>query len=144
VADFTSGTFQEVLDDDRLQANGVDRGSVRRVVLHSGKIHHDLRAEAEKRGVTDVALVRLEQLAPLPLDRVLEVLASYPAAEVVFAQEEPENQGAWPFVCMNLSPHLDGRPLSVAARSASAAPATGSSKRSAAEAAEVIDRALSA
>ena len=144
VDDFTTGTFEEVLDDDRLAAKGVDRGSVRRVVLHSGKIHHDLRTEAEKRGVDDVALVRLEQLAPLPLDRILEVLASYPEAEVVFAQEEPENQGAWPFVCMNLSPHLDGRPLSVASRSASAAPATGSSKRSAQEAADVIDRALSA
>ncbi|WP_186317795.1 multifunctional oxoglutarate decarboxylase/oxoglutarate dehydrogenase thiamine pyrophosphate-binding subunit/dihydrolipoyllysine-residue succinyltransferase subunit [Curtobacterium sp. 9128] len=143
VEDFTSGTFQEVLDDDRLQAlDPADRGTVRRVVLHSGKVHHDLRAEADKRGVTDVALVRLEQLAPLPLGRILDVLASYPDAEVVWAQEEPENQGAWPFVCMALSPHLDGRPLSVAARPASAAPATGSSKRSAQEAAEVITKAL--
>jgi len=70
------------------------------------------------------------------------VLAGYPGADVVWAQEEPENQGAWPFVCMNLSPHLDGRPLSVAARPASAAPATGSSKRSAQEATDVITRAL--
>jgi 2-oxoglutarate dehydrogenase E1 component len=140
VEDFTDGTFQEVIDDDRLS----DRSAVRRVVLHSGKVHHDLRAEAEKRGTTDVALVRLEQLAPLPLDRILAVLDGYPDAEVVFAQEEPENQGAWPYVCMNLSPHLAGRPLSVAARPASAAPATGSSKRSAAEAADVISRALSA
>jgi 2-oxoglutarate dehydrogenase E1 component len=136
---FTSGTFQEVLDDDRV----ADKSAVRRVVLHSGKVHHDLRAEADKRGVTDVALVRLEQLAPLPLDRILEVLGGYPDAEVVWAQEEPENQGAWPFVCMNLGPHLGGRPLSVASRPASAAPATGSSKRSAQEAAEVINAALS-
>jgi 2-oxoglutarate dehydrogenase E1 component len=135
---FTNGTFQEVLDDDRV----ADKSAVRRVVLHSGKVHHDLRAEVEKRGITDVALVRLEQLAPLPLERILEVLAGYPDADVVWAQEEPENQGAWPFVCMNLSPHLDGRPLSVAARAASAAPATGSSKRSAHEAAEVIATAL--
>lgn len=70
------------------------------------------------------------------------MLAGYPDADVVWAQEEPENQGAWPFVCMNLSPHLDGRPLSVAARAASAAPATGSSKRSAQEATEVIEKAL--
>jgi multifunctional 2-oxoglutarate metabolism enzyme len=135
---FTSGTFQEVIDDDRVS----DRSAVRRVVLHSGKVHHDLRAEVEKRGATDVALVRLEQLAPLPLERILEVLAGYPDADVVWAQEEPENQGAWPFVCMNLSPHLNGRPLSVAARAASAAPATGSSKRSAQEATEVISKAL--
>ena len=135
---FTSGTFEEVIDD----ATITDRGAVRRVVLHSGKVHHDLRAEAEKRGITDVALVRLEQLAPLPLERLLEVLAGYPDAEVVWAQEEPENQGAWPFVCMNLSPHLDGRPLSVASRPASAAPATGSSKRSSQEASDVITKAL--
>ncbi len=70
------------------------------------------------------------------------MLAGYPQAEVVWAQEEPENQGAWPFVCMNLSPHLDGRPLSVASRPASAAPATGSSKRSACEAADVVRKAL--
>ncbi|MCJ1712711.1 multifunctional oxoglutarate decarboxylase/oxoglutarate dehydrogenase thiamine pyrophosphate-binding subunit/dihydrolipoyllysine-residue succinyltransferase subunit [Curtobacterium sp. VKM Ac-2922] len=138
VEDFTNGTFEPVIDDAKV----TDRNAVRRVVLHSGKVHHDLRAEADKRGRTDVALVRLEQLAPLPLDRILQVLGSYPNADVVWAQEEPENQGAWPFVCMNLSPHLDGRPLSVASRPASAAPATGSSKRSAAEAAEVLDRAL--
>ncbi len=135
---FTGGTFEEVIDDDRV----TDKAAVRRVVLHSGKVHHDLRAEVDKRGVTDVALVRLEQLAPLPLERILEVLAGYPDADVVWAQEEPENQGAWPFVCMNLSPHLDGRPLSVAARAASAAPATGSSKRSAQEATEVLEKAL--
>ncbi|OIH93418.1 alpha-ketoglutarate decarboxylase [Curtobacterium sp. MCBA15_001] len=135
---FTSGTFEPVIDDDRI----TDRNAVRRVVLHSGKVHHDLRTEADKHERTDVALVRLEQLAPLPLDRILQVLASYPNADVVWAQEEPENQGAWPFVCMNLSPHLDGRPLSVASRPASAAPATGSSKRSAAEATEVITTAL--
>ncbi|MFJ3381054.1 multifunctional oxoglutarate decarboxylase/oxoglutarate dehydrogenase thiamine pyrophosphate-binding subunit/dihydrolipoyllysine-residue succinyltransferase subunit [Curtobacterium sp. NPDC090217] len=135
---FTSGTFEEVIDDVQV----TDKGAVRRVVLHSGKVHHDLRAEADKRELTDVALVRLEQLAPLPLERILAVLASYPNADVVWAQEEPENQGAWPFVCMNLSPHLDGRPLSVAARPASAAPATGSSKRSAQEATEVITKTL--
>ncbi|WP_412871802.1 multifunctional oxoglutarate decarboxylase/oxoglutarate dehydrogenase thiamine pyrophosphate-binding subunit/dihydrolipoyllysine-residue succinyltransferase subunit [Curtobacterium flaccumfaciens] len=140
VEDFTTGTFEPVLDDARI----TDKRAVRRVVLHSGKVHHDLRAEVDKRGVTDVALVRLEQLAPLPLDRILEVLAGYPDADVVWAQEEPENQGAWPFVCMNLSPHLGGRPLFVAARSASAAPATGSSKRSAQEATDVIDTALRA
>ncbi|WP_200938535.1 multifunctional oxoglutarate decarboxylase/oxoglutarate dehydrogenase thiamine pyrophosphate-binding subunit/dihydrolipoyllysine-residue succinyltransferase subunit [Curtobacterium sp. Leaf183] len=138
VEDFTSGTFEPVIDDAKV----TDRDAVRRVVLHSGKVHHDLRAEADKHERTDVALVRLEQLAPLPLERILQVLGSYPNADVVWAQEEPENQGAWPFVCMNLSPHLDGRPLSVASRPASAAPATGSSKRSAAEASEVITTAL--
>ncbi|KQO60281.1 alpha-ketoglutarate decarboxylase [Curtobacterium sp. Leaf261] len=139
VSDFTSGHFDEVIDDAAIG----DKGAVRRVVLTSGKIHHDLRAEVDKRGVSDVALVRLEQLAPLPVDQLLSVLAGYPEADLVWAQEEPENQGAWPFVYMNLAPHLGGRPLTVSARAASAAPATGSAKRSAAEATEIIDRALS-
>jgi 2-oxoglutarate dehydrogenase E1 component len=138
VSDFTSGTFVPVIDDTR----ELDRNAVRRVVLHSGKIHWDLEAEVAKRGIDDIALVRVEQLAPLPLDEILAVLGSYPNADIVWAQEEPENQGAWPFLCMNLSPHLAGRPLSVSSRPASAAPATGSSKRSAAEAAEVLNAAL--
>ncbi|MFZ7088534.1 multifunctional oxoglutarate decarboxylase/oxoglutarate dehydrogenase thiamine pyrophosphate-binding subunit/dihydrolipoyllysine-residue succinyltransferase subunit [Curtobacterium sp. RRHDQ10] len=140
VSEFTTGRFQEVIDDTTIS----DKRAVRRVVLSSGKIHHDLRAEVEKRGITDVALVRLEQLAPLPLDQLLEVLGSYPEAELVWAQEEPENQGAWPFVYMNTAPHLGGRAFTVRSRPASAAPATGSAKRSAAEATEIIDGALGA
>jgi multifunctional 2-oxoglutarate metabolism enzyme len=137
VEDFTTGTFQEVIDDARIP----DKAAVRKIVLHSGKIHWDLEAEAEKRGVTDVSLVRVEQLAPLPVEQILSVVNASPDAEVVWAQEEPENQGAWPFVYMNLAAAL-GRPLTVASRAASAAPATGSSKVSAKEAQAVIDAAL--
>ena len=138
VSDFTSGSFREVIDDDRI----TDKGAVRRIVLHSGKIHWDLVAEAERRSVTDVSFVRVEQLAPLPVAQILDIVQASPNAELVWAQEEPENQGAWPFVFMTLSPYLGGRPLGVAARPASAAPASGSAKVSAGEATAVIAAAI--
>jgi 2-oxoglutarate decarboxylase len=140
VESFTSGRFEPVLDCTRVD----DTSATKRVVLHSGKIHYDLQAELEKRGIgDDIALVRLEQYYPLPIDELRRVLDRYPAADVVWAQEEPENQGAWPFVALELAPKLDGRPISVVSRPASASPAAGSSKRSAAELADLLDRALS-
>ena len=119
---------------------------MRRVVLHSGKVHHDLRTEVEKTGRTDVALVRLEQLAPLPLEQILEVLAGYPDAEVVWAQEEPENQGAWPFLALNLpgdlAEHGETRPLRCVARVPSASPSAGTAKKHAVEQKDLIARAF--
>ncbi|ARC57258.1 Multifunctional 2-oxoglutarate metabolism enzyme [Frondihabitans sp. 762G35] len=137
---FTGGRFEEVLDCTRVS----DPSKTKRIVLHSGKIHYDLQAELEKRGVdqNDVALIRLEQLYPLPLERIREILARYSGADIVWAQEEPENQGAWPFIALELAPHLGGRSVSVVSRPASASPAAGSSKRSAAELADLLDRAL--
>ncbi|MET4050793.1 2-oxoglutarate decarboxylase [Frigoribacterium sp. PvP054] len=135
---FTSGRFEPVLDCTRV----TEPGSTKRVVLHSGKIHYDLATELDKRGVqNDVALVRLEQLYPLPLERITEVLDRYPSAELVWAQEEPENQGAWPFVVLELQKHLD-RQIRVASRPASASPAAGSNKASAVQQAALIAEAL--
>ncbi|HEV7957627.1 MAG TPA: multifunctional oxoglutarate decarboxylase/oxoglutarate dehydrogenase thiamine pyrophosphate-binding subunit/dihydrolipoyllysine-residue succinyltransferase subunit, partial [Marisediminicola sp.] len=138
VADFTSGKFEPVLDDTRV----ANKSAVRRVVLHAGKIHYDLATEVEKRELTDIALVRLEQYYPLPLQELDAVLAQYPNAEYLWAQEEPENQGAWPFVSLELSRRLGGRRISVASRPAAASPATGSTKRSAQQQVDLIDRAL--
>ena len=140
IADFTAGKFEPVIDDSRIAA--ADKGAVKRVVLHAGKIHYDLLAEVEKRETTDVALVRLEQYYPLPLAQLNEVLAKYPNAELVWAQEEPENQGAWPFICLELARHLRSRTIRVASRSASASPAAGSTKKSAQQQVDLIDRAL--
>jgi 2-oxoglutarate dehydrogenase E1 component len=149
VADFTSGRFEPVLDDPRL-ARG-DKAAVKRVVLTSGKIYYDILAEVEKRaesanGVKDVAIVRLEQLYPLPAEALGATVASYPNADIVWTQDEPENQGAWPYLWFELSREdgrvLDGRAISVSSRPASASPAAGSSKRSAREQAELIERAL--
>jgi len=138
VADFTSGRFEPVIDD----ATVVDAGAVRRVLLHAGKIHYDLTAEVEKRGTTGVALVRLEQFHPLPEAELRAVIDRYPNAEIVWAQDEPENQGSWPFLA--LESQKRGMPaMRVISRHASASPATGSSKRSAQEHADIMDAALS-
>ena len=139
ITEFTNGKFEPVIDD----ASITDKSAVKRVVLHAGKIHYDLLAEAEKRQLKDVALVRLEQYYPLPQEQLKAVLAQYPDAELVWAQEEPENMGAWPFICLELAKGLTpGRAISVASRPASASPATGSAKRSAQELIDLMDHAL--
>ena len=138
VADFTTGRFEPVIDDPRV----LDKSAVKRVVLHAGKIYYDLAAEVDKREQVNVALVRMEQYYPLPLAELDAVLSTYPDAELVWAQEEPENQGAWPFVCLELARHLRGRTISVASRPAAASPATGSTKRSGQQQVELIDHAL--
>ncbi len=138
IAEFTSGKFEPVIDDAAI----TDRSAVKRVVLHAGKIHYDLLAEVEKRQQKDVALVRLEQYYPLPLAQLDAVFAQYPQAELMWVQEEPENMGAWPFICLELAKHLRGRTISVSARPASASPAAGSAKRSANELVKLIEHAL--
>ncbi|WP_349904436.1 multifunctional oxoglutarate decarboxylase/oxoglutarate dehydrogenase thiamine pyrophosphate-binding subunit/dihydrolipoyllysine-residue succinyltransferase subunit [Parafrigoribacterium humi] len=138
IADFTSGRFEPIIDD----ATITDKAAVKRVVLHSGKLHYDLLAERGKRERTDIALVRVEQYYPLPLRELSSVLSQFPNAELMWAQEEPENQGAWPFICLELARHYNDRSVLVASRPASASPATGSTKRSAQEQVELIDRAL--
>jgi 2-oxoglutarate dehydrogenase E1 component len=139
IAEFTSGRFEPVIDDSRV----ADKAAVKRVVLVAGKVYYDLLAEIEKRQITDVALVRLEQYYPLPTAQLEAVLDTYPNAELMWAQEEPENMGAWPFICLELAKRLHkGRTISVASRPASASPATGSAKRSAQELAALMDTAL--
>ncbi|HLS92445.1 MAG TPA: multifunctional oxoglutarate decarboxylase/oxoglutarate dehydrogenase thiamine pyrophosphate-binding subunit/dihydrolipoyllysine-residue succinyltransferase subunit, partial [Microbacterium sp.] len=137
VADFTQGTFEPVLDDNR----GVDRAQITRVLMHSGKIHWDLASELQKNADPSIALVRLEQFYPTPIDALRKVVSQYPDAELVWVQDEPENQGAWPFIQQWVERAI-GRPISVVSRPASAAPATGSSKVHAAEQADLIRRAL--
>ncbi|WP_261165028.1 multifunctional oxoglutarate decarboxylase/oxoglutarate dehydrogenase thiamine pyrophosphate-binding subunit/dihydrolipoyllysine-residue succinyltransferase subunit [Microbacterium sp. Marseille-Q6965] len=137
VADFTSGRFEKVLDDDR----GTDKSAVTKVLLHSGKIHWDLRGELDKKPNPQIALVRVEQFYPTPIEELTSVLSQYPNAELVWVQEEPENQGAWPFMALEVAKHL-GREIRVVCRSAAASPATGSSKVHAVEHADLMARAL--
>jgi len=138
VAEFTSGRFEPVLDDPRVR----DAAAVRRVLLHAGKIHYDLAAELEKQTNPDAfALVRLEQYYPEPVEELRGVLARYPQAELVWIQDEPENQGAWPFVNQELAKHVD-RPIRVVSRPSSAATATGLPKRHAAEQAALLEAAF--
>ncbi|MCO5991798.1 multifunctional oxoglutarate decarboxylase/oxoglutarate dehydrogenase thiamine pyrophosphate-binding subunit/dihydrolipoyllysine-residue succinyltransferase subunit [Actinoallomurus rhizosphaericola] len=122
-ADFTSGSFQPVIGDPK------QLGQVRRVVLTTGKLYYDLAAAREKSGDTSIALVRVERLYPLPVDEIKAELAKYPAdAELVWAQDEPANMGAWPFMALKLPPHLEGRELKRVSRQASSSPAVGSAK----------------
>jgi 2-oxoglutarate dehydrogenase E1 component len=136
--DFTSGTFLPVVADTSVDASGV-----RRVLLCSGKVYWDLLAERGRNGRTDVAIVRLERLAPLPVSEIIESLSLYPHdAELVHMQEEPANQGAWPFVALNLQEHLKGRPLRRVSRPASSSPAVGTHKVHEREQAELVSRAF--
>jgi multifunctional 2-oxoglutarate metabolism enzyme len=118
--DFTSGTFQPVLPDRNAGS------AVRRVLLCSGKIYYDLAAARAKQDRDDVAILRVEQLYPLPAREIRAELARYPDAEVVWVQEEPANMGGFPFIALNLPEFLDGRPLLRVTRRASASPAVGS------------------
>jgi 2-oxoglutarate dehydrogenase E1 component len=138
---FTTGGFQPVLADHE----GVTK-DVTRVLLASGKIVHELDAEREKRGDTATAIVRVEQLYPIPEQEIVDAVAKYPGAELVWVQDEPRNQGAWPLMAQWLHEDLCGmgetRPWRVVARKAAASPATGSSKKHAIEQAELMERAF--
>ncbi|MDQ1137539.1 2-oxoglutarate decarboxylase [Microbacterium sp. SORGH_AS 1204] len=138
VEDFLEGRFEPVLDDDR----GIDRGAVKRVLLHAGKIHWDLRAELDKNPNPEIALVRLEQYYPAPAEELTRVLAEYPNAELVWVQDEPENQGAWPFIALEVADQLGGRPVRCISRAAAASTATGSPKVHANEHAAIMKEAL--
>ncbi|HEV7951472.1 MAG TPA: multifunctional oxoglutarate decarboxylase/oxoglutarate dehydrogenase thiamine pyrophosphate-binding subunit/dihydrolipoyllysine-residue succinyltransferase subunit [Glaciihabitans sp.] len=139
VEDFTTGRFEPVIDDARIS----DKAAVKRVVLTSGKIYYDLLAELSKRDVQDeIALVRVEQYYPMPVNEVNSVVAQYPDAELMWVQDEPENQGAWPFISLELAKRIEGRAVTVSARKSSASPATGSTKRSAQQQSALIDTAL--
>ena len=138
VSEFTSGTFQPVLDDTQ----GLDKASVKRVILCSGKIYWDLMAELEKRGEKSIAVVRIEQLYPTPVDEIKQTYASYPNAELYWVQDEPANQGPWTYIGLFLPKYMNGQVATLVSRPASASPATGSAKRHAVEQADVIARAL--
>jgi len=136
---FTQGAFEPVIDDER----NLDRNAVTRVLLHSGKIHWDLRSELDKHPNERIALVRLEQYYPAPVDELNAIIDSYPNAELVWVQEEPENQGAWPFIALEVVKYLHGRTIRVVSRAASASTAAGSAKTHAIEHAALMEQALS-
>ncbi|MDN5795555.1 MAG: multifunctional oxoglutarate decarboxylase/oxoglutarate dehydrogenase thiamine pyrophosphate-binding subunit/dihydrolipoyllysine-residue succinyltransferase subunit, partial [Intrasporangium sp.] len=138
---FTQGGFQPVLPDSRPASEQVDR-----VLLCSGKIVHELDSEREKRGDDKLAIIRVERLYPIPLEEIRDAVSGYPNAELVWVQDEPRNQGAWPLMAQWLHEDLsllgESRLVQIVARRASASPATGSSKQHKAEQAELMDRAF--
>lgn len=141
--EFTTGEFRPVIGDST-----VDPAAVRKVVFCAGKVYYDLEAERQKRGVTDTAIIRIERLYPLPGEELQAEVNKYPNAEkYLWAQEEPANQGAWPFIALNLIDHLDlavgadvphGERLRRISRPHSSSPAVGSAKRHQAEQEQLV------
>jgi 2-oxoglutarate dehydrogenase E1 component len=140
--DLTQGSFARVIDEiDDLQPQ-----QVRRVVFCSGKVYFDLLKARRKDNLRDVALVRVEQLYPFPSEEYEAALNRYPnAREIVWCQEEPQNQGAWYQIRHRLQEALGGRrQVLYAGRAPAAAPATGISKIHEAEQTALIHAALHA
>ena len=130
ISDLANGKFEGIIDDS------INPKSVDKLVLCSGKIYYELLSRREEQAAENVALVRVEQLFPLDKQRIKELIEKYKAKEVVWVQEEPENMGAWTFILTELRSFG----IDVIAREASAATASGSSKTSAAEQNELINK----
>lgn len=145
IRDFTESKFRSVLEEPVYTDGDGDRNKVRRLLLCSGKLYYELAARKAKDGRDDVAIVRIEQLAPLPRRRIAETLDRYPNVEEKFwVQEEPANQGAWPTFGLTLPEVLPDyfTGLRRISRRAMSAPSSGSSKVHAVEQQEIIDEAF--
>ncbi|MCX7930722.1 MAG: multifunctional oxoglutarate decarboxylase/oxoglutarate dehydrogenase thiamine pyrophosphate-binding subunit/dihydrolipoyllysine-residue succinyltransferase subunit [Chlorobi bacterium] len=142
LAELVSGHYCEILDDMDIR----DTKRVERVILCSGMFYYELAAERRRAGLDDsVAIIRIEQLYPLATEQLERVLARYPSAQqIVWAQEEPMNMGAWQYMLEQLIPLLGkGRKLYYAGRPRAASPATGSFVVHNQEQAEILQRAFS-
>jgi 2-oxoglutarate dehydrogenase E1 component len=137
VGDFTTGRFRPVLPDAVHGPDGVDR-----ILLCSGKVYYDLVDERSRRQDAGTAIVRLEQLYPLDGEALRDAVDRYPDAELVWVQEEPANQGPWPFLALALPEVLRGRSIRRVSRPASASPATGSPRVHQAEQTSIVTRAF--
>ena len=145
-------TFHRVLWDDAQSKPGEKvklkpDGRIRRVVLSSGKVYFDLYEAREAAGIDDVYLLRVEQLYPFPARTLISELSRFPNADVVWAQEEPKNMGAWSFIEPNLEwvlDHVGGKVKRAryAGRAASASTATGLASKHAAEQKTLVTEAL--
>ena len=141
---FTSGTFQPVIGetDDAVLAAARKQG-VDRVLLCSGRVYYDLLAQRTKTGDTSTAIVRLEQLYPLESSAIAEALAPFSGAELVWVQDEPANQGMWPYLALNLPTDLTGGVLpTLVSRPEAAAPAVGTAGVHRAQQEEILRQAF--
>ncbi|BBY62555.1 multifunctional 2-oxoglutarate metabolism enzyme [Mycolicibacterium helvum] len=145
IRDFTEQKFRSIMEEPSYTDGEGDRDKVTRILLTSGKIYYELVARKEKDKRDDVAIVRIEQLAPLPKRRLSNTLDSYPnAGEFFWVQEEPANQGAWPTFGLTLPELLPEKLTGIKriSRRAMSAPSSGSSKVHAVEQQEIIDEAF--
>ncbi|MBP9152118.1 MAG: 2-oxoglutarate dehydrogenase E1 component, partial [Flavobacteriales bacterium] len=131
--DLSTGGFKEVIDDETADAKKIER-----VLLCSGKVYYDLLEKKEELNAEEVAIVRLEQLDPLPRTQIAALQKKYSKAKWVWVQEEPANSGAWSHLLRKLRQvHLE-----LVSRPSSGAPATGSGQRHRAEQAKLINQAF--
>jgi 2-oxoglutarate dehydrogenase E1 component len=133
LSEITSGGFKEVIADEPKSKN------IRKIVFCTGKIYYELKERQEQKNATDVLIVRLEQLYPVPEKQMQEIVKKYPKAEVVWVQEEPKNMGAWSFLIGRL---YDVLPMKVVARKNSASPATGYKKQHVKEQEAILEAAF--
>ncbi len=130
--EFSTGRFKTLIADDKIGPK-----EAKKLVFCTGKFYYDLLKEREERGINDVALVRVEQLFPLPVAAIQEQLAAYKGVEdVVWAQEEPRNMGTWSYLLLHMPEAARFRP---ATRRFYGTPAAGSATRSAKRHKGVID-----
>jgi 2-oxoglutarate dehydrogenase E1 component len=134
IAELTEGTFREILDDPMFAGGhgvekALDRKKVKRVILCSGKIYHELDQRRREIERADTAIVRVEQVYPFHKDMLGEILSGYPkGVEMIYVQEEPRNQGSFLFVADRVEHEMGIRDLAYIGRPASASPAVGSKK----------------
>ncbi|KRI00840.1 2-oxoglutarate dehydrogenase E1 component [Curvibacter sp. PAE-UM] len=124
LSEFTKGGFQTIIPEQKAIK---DEKNVKRVIACSGKVYYDLVKKREEKGLDDVAILRVEQLYPFPHKVFAAELKKYPnATDIVWCQDEPQNQGAWFFVQHYIHENmLEGQKLGYAGRAASASPAVG-------------------
>ncbi|MDO8441588.1 MAG: 2-oxoglutarate dehydrogenase E1 component, partial [Polaromonas sp.] len=123
LSEFTKGSFQTVIPD----SGALKADKVKRVIACSGKVYYDLAKKREEKGADDVAILRIEQLYPFPHKAFAAELKKYPnATDIVWCQDEPQNQGAWFFVQHYIHENMaEGQKLGYSGRAASASPAVG-------------------
>jgi 2-oxoglutarate dehydrogenase E1 component len=137
LVDFTEGKFQEIIDDANVKS-----AAVKRVLFCSGKIYYELLEKQQKDQIKDVAIVRLEQLYPLPVEQMEAVYKKYKnAKEAVWVQEEPENMGAWPYLLRKLRKTIFGD-IELISRKESSSTATGFAKQHADQQAYILAKAF--
>jgi 2-oxoglutarate decarboxylase len=145
IRDFTEDKFHSVLEEPTYVEGIGDRSKATRMLLTSGKVYYELAARKAKDNRDDVAIVRIEQLAPLPRKRISEMLDHYPnVGEYFWVQEEPANQGAWPRFGLELPELVPAKLKGIKriSRRAMSAPSSGSSKVHAVEQQEILDLAF--
>lgn len=136
IEEFTHGLFQEIIDDVEV----TDANQIKRVVLCSGKIYYDLLDYKTIHQINHVAIIRLEQLYPLPSNQLIALNSKYKNAQWIWVQEEPKNMGAYSYLKMNLDSKIIN--LGYLSRQASASTASGYAKKHAEEQKALIESAF--